>query len=252
MIKLPGDIKLKPNVKYLMLRHDSSNDIKNLALSFCEKYDRFKEESRAGGVFVIAVGGAEATAKTYLVKEFKKLLRDRINVLVLAMDDYLKLSRKERKETVDALRVRGKMGEEDLPIYEIGNDPSLTDFELLIKHIHELKEGKSITKNVYDHTDGNILKNVEKVEPIKKGIVFFEGIFALRDELDGVADLNVFVYTAEEKKHQRVAKRDSVERGHGDYWANKYFFEAQVPSYRKYIEPTIRNADVIIDTTNLF
>ena len=88
--------------------------------------------------------------------------------------------------------------------------------------------------------------------PVKEGILFVEGIFALKDELDGIADLNVFVYTAEEKKSQRVARRDSVERGNGDYWANKYFLEAQIPSYRRHIEPTIKNADVIIDTTNLF
>ena len=251
MIKLPEAIKLKPNIEYLTLRHNSPNDIKNLITFFSEKYDNFKKKS-ASSIFVIAVGGAEATAKTYLVNEFKKLLQDRISTLVLAMDDYLRLSRKERKEKVDALRVRGKMSEEDLLIYEIGNDPSLTDFESLKKHINELKKSKSITKNVYDHTDGNVVKFKEEVEAIKKGILFFEGIFALKAELNGIADLNIFVYADEEKKHQRITKRDSVERGHGDYWANKYFLEAQIPSYRRYVEPTIKNADVIIDTTNLF
>lgn len=250
-IKSPANIELKSNVEYLMLRHDSPNDIQNLIINFCEKYDHFKEKS-ASGIFVIAVGGAEATAKTYLVNEFKKLLRDRIHIIVLAMDDYLKLSRKERKEKVDTLRERGTMSDEDLLVYEIGNAPSLTDFESLKKNINELKEGKPIIKNIYNHTDGNIIKNREEVGPVKEGILFVEGIFALKDELDGIADLNIFVYSAEEKKSQRVARRDSVERGHGDYLANKYFLEAQIPSYRRHIEPTIKNADVIIDTTNLF
>lgn len=253
--ELPRKTKIKPNAKYINLVRVSpvkSPSVKPLADAVTQRYQAFLGSSPKNRVFVVAIGGAEGTAKTFLAFEIKRLLGAEIKIRTLAMDDYYKLSRRERKRKVQELKQKGRMGREDLMIFEISNDPALSDFQLLLRHIDALKQGRAVKKHFYDHSNGEIIRNCKTVQPPGQGILLVEGVYALRKELKQAADLNVFVFAEEEKKYQRVSKRDATERAHGIYRSNKYFFEAQLTSYRRYVEPTIRNADIIVNTTHLF
>ena len=252
--ELSAETEIAQTAKYINLTRASQTHTpsgKQLANAIAEQYKLFSKRHK-NRIFVVAIGGAEGTAKTFLASEITTLLGKDVGVRVLAMDDYYKMSRKERKSKVQELRKKGKMSREDLMIFEISNDPALSDFQLLLKHIRSLKQGVAIQKHVYDHSNGEIIRDSETVDPFPSGILIVEGIYALRNELRQAADLNVFVFTEEEKKYQRVSERDADQRAHGVYKSNKYFFEAQLPSYRKYIEPTIKNAGIIVNTTHLF
>jgi uridine kinase len=252
--ELSAETIITQTAKYLNLTRTSQTlppSGKQLADAIAEQYKLFSNY-HTNRVFVVALGGAEGTAKTFLASEITTLLGKEVEVKVLAMDDYYKLSRKERKSKVQELKKEGKMSREDLMIFEISNDPTLSDFQLLLEHIKLLKQGTAIQKHFYNHRNGEIIRNSETIEPLPGGILIVEGIYALRDELKQVADLNVFVFTEEGKKYQRVSERDADQRAHGVYKSNKYFFEAQLPSYRKYIEPTAKNAGIIVNTTHLF
>ena len=253
--ELPKKIRVKPGVKYINLTRTTPNQppsVKPLADAIAKKYHAFLRSAPKNRVFVVAIGGAEGTAKTFLASEIQRLFWGKIEIRTLAMDDYYKLSRRERKRKVQELKQTGRMNREDLMIFEISNNPVLSDFQLLLQHIEALKQGRAIQKHFYDHSDGEIICNRETVQPPRQGILLVEGVYALREELKRAVDLAVFVFAEEEKKYQRVSKRDATERAHGIYMSNKYFFEAQLTSYRRYIEPTIRNADIIVNTTRLF
>ncbi|MBN2066916.1 MAG: hypothetical protein JW744_00430 [Candidatus Diapherotrites archaeon] len=253
--ELPKRVKIKPGARYLNLAKGEatpSQAVRPLTDAIAQSYRAFLQHSPRKQVFVVGIGGAEGTAKTFLASEITKLLGDHVEVRTLAMDDYYKMSRRERKKKVQELKRKGRMSRENLMIFEISNDPVLSDFQTLLEHIEALKQGRPVQKHFYDHSNGEIIRNSRRVEPMQQGILLVEGIYALRKELRRAIDCGVFVFTGEEKKYQRVSKRDAAERAHGIYRSNKYFFEAQLTSYRRYIEPTIRNADIVVNTTHLF
>lgn len=123
--------------------------------------------------------------------------------------------------------------------------PFAFDTDLLIEHVKDLIEFKSIEKPVYDYTKHTRTDETIHQEP--KEVIILEGILILDDpRLRELMDIKVYVDTADDIRLIRRIKRDIEERGRSlDSVINQYLNVVKV-MHDQFVEPTKRYADLII------
>lgn len=123
--------------------------------------------------------------------------------------------------------------------------PNSIEFELLKKHIEDLKEGREIKKPIYDFKTHSRIDNTILVHPSK--IIVIEGILVLAvKEIRDLCDMKIFVDTDADEMLLRRVERDMKERGRSfDSIKNQYLTTVK-PMYLEFCEPSKRYADVII------
>lgn len=178
---------------------------------------------------VIGVAGGSGSGKTSVTRAIYDRFTDK-SILVLEQDYYYKnqahLSFEERLNTN----------------YD---HPFAFDNDLLIQHVKDLTEKKTIEKPVYDYKLHTRSDKVIHVEP--KDVIIVEGILILEDaELRELMDIKVFVDTDADLRIIRRLMRDIKERGRSlDSVIDQYLNNVR-PSHEQFIEPTKRYADIII------
>ncbi|WP_206207784.1 uridine kinase [Virgibacillus profundi] len=178
---------------------------------------------------VIGVAGGSGSGKTSVTRSICQRFSDK-TILVIEQDYYYK-------------------DQSHLPIEERLNTnydhPLAFDNDLLIEHLHQLMDHKSIEKPVYDYKIHNRSDKVIPVEP--KEVIIVEGILILEDpRLVDLMDIKVFVDTDADLRIIRRLLRDIKERGRTlDSVIDQYISNVR-PSHLQFIEPTKRYADIII------
>jgi uridine kinase len=98
---------------------------------------------------------------------------------------------------------------------------------------------------VYDFTAHK--RSSQTVTVMPAPIIVVEGLFALFDpELRNMASLKVFVDTAPDVRFIRRLQRDISERGRSAQSVIEQYLQTVRPMHKQFIEPTKRNADVIL------
>ncbi|WP_176447469.1 uridine kinase [Lentibacillus sp. CBA3610] len=178
---------------------------------------------------VIGVAGGSGSGKTSVTRSICQRFQDK-TILVIEQDYYYKdqshLPYEERLSTN----------------YD---HPLAFDNDLLIRHVHDLINHKTIEKPVYDyklHTRSNEVINVEPKE-----VIILEGILILEDQrLVDLMDIRVFVDTDADVRIIRRLSRDIKERGRTlDSVIDQYENNVR-PMHLQFVEPTKRYADIII------
>jgi uridine kinase len=123
--------------------------------------------------------------------------------------------------------------------------PDSLDTDLLIEHIKQLKEWKSIDLPVYDFKTHTRTPRSLTVQP--QSVIIVEGILifveqALRDEFD----VKIFVDTNPDIRFIRRLQRDIAERGRTTDSVIKQYLNTVRPMHLEFVEPSKRYADVII------
>jgi uridine kinase len=178
---------------------------------------------------VIGVAGGSGSGKTSVTRSIYEQFTDK-TILVLEQDYYYKdqshLAFEERLNTN----------------YD---HPLAFDNDLLIEHLNDLLNQKSIDKPVYDYKNHTRSAEVIHVEP--KEVIIVEGILILDDaRLMDLMDIKVFVDTDADLRIIRRLLRDIKERGRTlDSVIDQYLDNVR-PSHLQFIEPTKRYADIII------
>lgn len=91
-------------------------------------------------------------------------------------------------------------------------DPRENNFELMYQQVKAMKEGKSISKPIYNHVNGTLDEN-ETIEPTP--IVIFEGLHPFHDpRVEALMDFKIYVDITPEVKFNWKVQRDHEERGH--------------------------------------
>lgn len=123
--------------------------------------------------------------------------------------------------------------------------PNSIEFELLKKHIEDLKNGKSIQRPIYDFTTHSRKEGSVKINPSK--IIVVEGIliFAV-PEIRELFDVKIFVDTDADEMILRRIERDMSERGRSFESIKNQYLTTVKPMYLEFCEPSKRYADVII------
>jgi uridine kinase len=123
--------------------------------------------------------------------------------------------------------------------------PDSIEFELMIKHLQDLKEGKSIEQPIYSYI--TCTRAAETVTIYPREVIIVEGILVLcNPELRELMDLKVFVDTDPDDRLIRVINRDIEERGRSVNKVIERYERTVKPMHELFIEPTKRFADLII------
>lgn len=123
--------------------------------------------------------------------------------------------------------------------------PRAIDFELLGKHLQDLKKGSPIHQPVYSFVKHNRTKDTILTHPRKVMIV--EGILIMTNpQIRDIFDIKIFVHADSDERLIRRLKRDINERGRDlDEVLNRYQNTLK-PMHNQFIEPTKEFADIII------
>lgn len=179
---------------------------------------------------LIGIAGGSASGKSSIAQRLKEEFSLTNSVVIIRQDDYYKdqshLSMEERVKTN----------------YD---HPFAFDNDLLIKHLHDLMDGRSIEKPTYDYTVHNRSDVTETVKPCD--VIVLEGLFVLESEkLRNLLDMKIFVDTDADIRFIRRMVRDVKERGRSlDSVVSQYTTTVRV-MHDLFIEPSKRYANLII------
>ena len=100
----------------------------------------------------------------------------------------------------------------DGPVIRNFDHPNALDTNLLIKHINQLRAGKSIERPIYDFTISDRKNETVKIDPLP--ILIVEGLLIFNiPELMPLFDLRIYVDVPLDIAIIRRIKRDHIDRG---------------------------------------
>jgi uridine kinase len=179
--------------------------------------------------FVIGVAGGSGSGKSTVTREVLASVGPEMVAVVMQDDYYLDqthLSPEERR----------------LTNYD---HPKAFDWPLMVQHVRTLRSGQPIEMPVYDFAADNRSSQTITVKPAP--VIVIEGLFALFDaDLRKMMSLKIFVDTAPDVRFIRRLQRDMAERGRSADSVIQQYLETVRPMHKQFIEPTRRNADVIL------
>ena len=123
--------------------------------------------------------------------------------------------------------------------------PDAIDNDLLVAHVAALRRGESIDLPLYDFKSHVRRPETLRVEP--KLITIVEGILIFAEpRLLAEMDVKVFVDTPDDIRFIRRLRRDIAERGRNVDSVIEQWIETVRPMHQQFVEPSKRQADVII------
>ena len=181
-------------------------------------------------MLIIGIAGGTGSGKTTVVQKITGLLKKE-EVVVIPQDSYYKdnshLSMEERQE-------------------QNFDHPDSVDFDLLIRHLTELKQGRPIEQPVYSYITCS-RSRTETVHVDPAHIIIVEGILIFTcPELRNMLDIRVFVDADADDRLSRVISRDIVERGKSVEKVLSRYEKTVKPMHLQFIEPSKRYADIIV------
>jgi uridine kinase len=179
--------------------------------------------------FVIGVAGGSGSGKSTVTREVLSSIGPEMVAVVMQDDYYLDqthMSPEDRRKTN----------------YD---HPQAFDWPLMVQQVQALMHGQAIEMPEYDFAADNRSSKTITVKPAP--VIVIEGLFALFDaDLCNMMSLKIFVDTAADVRFIRRLQRDMAERGRSaDSVINQYLATVR-PMHKQFIEPTKRNADVIL------
>lgn len=180
-------------------------------------------------MLLIGIAGGSGSGKTTVVKKLIEALPED-SISVVSQDAYYwdngNLSPEAKKE--------------------INFDhPDAIEWDLLVKHLDMLKEGKTIPMPIYTYVTCARSQEVIPVKPTE--VVIVEGILIMTcPELVKRLDIKIFVDTDGDDRLMRIIRRDIEERGRTVSDVLRHYETFVKPMHNQFIEPTKRLADIII------
>ena len=176
---------------------------------------------------LIGIAGGSACGKLTLLNEIKSQITE-FKICEINMDSYYK---EVPKDT-------------NLKEYNF-DTPQAFDFELLFNHIKDLRNGKSIERNVYNYKENKMSNDKIKIESCP--IIMIEGIFAFYDSrIRNLIDLKIFIDTDSDIRLSRIIYRDIYERGRDLQTSIERYHKFVKPGFEEFVAPTKRYADIVI------
>ena len=180
-------------------------------------------------MYIIGIAGGTGSGKTTVVKEIVNSL-PKGSVVVIPQDSYYKDSSHVPVEERQFINF---------------DHPDAFDWELLVKQIGMLREGKAIDQPTYSYITCTRQSEVVHIEP--KEVIIIEGIMALvNPELRELMDLKIFVDADADDRLIRLIRRDVIERGRTPETVISRYERIVKEMHWEFIEPTKKFADIIM------
>ena len=179
-------------------------------------------------IMVIGIAGGTGSGKTTITRRLIQAFGE--DVSVVHHDNYYK-------------------AHHDMPFEERAklnyDHPNAFDTDLMLNHLRQLKQGKSIQCPVYDYsihdrTDKTILIRPTRVI-IVEGILIYESLELCRE-----MDIKIYVDTDADVRILRRIVRDVRDRGRSLEGIIDQYINTVKPMHEQFVEPSKRRADVII------
>lgn len=180
-------------------------------------------------MLIIGIAGGSGSGKTTVVRALTEQLKEK--VVVIPQDSYYKDSSHLPMEERQKVNF---------------DHPDSIDFDLLIKHLKELKKGHSVEQPVYSYiTCSRSATETVTVHPAE--VIIVEGILIFCcAELRKQMDIKIFVDADDDDRLMRVMARDILDRGKTVETVIQRYSRTVKPMFLQFIEPSKRYADVII------
>ncbi|OAZ04827.1 uridine kinase [Flavobacterium succinicans] len=180
-------------------------------------------------MLIIGIAGGTGSGKTTVVHQIMNELPD-AEVGIISQDSYYKENKNLSYEERSNINF---------------DHPRAIDFELLVAHLKELKQGNIIDQPVYSFIKHNRTDDVIITHPRKVMIV--EGILIFTNpELRDLFDIKVYVHADSDERLIRRLRRDISERGRDMEEVLTRYQHTLKPMHEQFIEPTKAYADIII------
>ena len=179
---------------------------------------------------LIGIAGGTGSGKSTFTNRIKKQFGD--DVTVIYHDNYYR-----RRD--------------DIPFEErkkINYDhPDALETDMLIRHIKQLKAGKSVVCPVYDFSVHNRSDKTVVIKPSK--VILVEGILVLQNpELCDLLDIKIFVEADADERILRRVLRDVEERGRDLRGIIDQYLTTVKPMHYRFVEPSKAKADIVINS----
>ena len=179
--------------------------------------------------FVIGVAGGSGSGKSTVTRQVLASIGPEMAAVVM-QDDYY--------------RDQTHIAPDERPNTNYDH-PDAFDWPLMMQHVKALRHGEAIEMPVYDFALHNRSSKTITVKPAP--VIVIEGLFALYDAwLRKMMSLKLFVDTAPDVRFIRRLQRDISERGRSTQSVIDQYLETVRPMHKQFIEPTKREADVIL------
>ena len=176
----------------------------------------------------LGVAGGSCSGKSTLVNCLKSQLE--FNVSTLAFDSYY----------CD----QGHLSIDERALVNYDHPDSL-DVDLFIKNLRSMREGFTISSPIYDFATHTRSAERSMVSPTE--VVLIDGILLLVfPDICNLLDISVFVSAPENVRLERRVVRDVAERGRTAEQARAQFLRTVQPMHDQFVEPSKKNADLII------
>ncbi len=182
-------------------------------------------------MLIIGIAGGTGSGKTTVVRQIMDELNNE-EVDLISQDSYYQdtshLPLEERKK--------------------INFDhPKSIDFDLLVEHLKQLRNGQTIEEPVYSFQEHNRTKETRTIHPRK--VIIVEGILILtHTDIRDMFDIKIYVHADSDERLIRRLKRDINERGRDLDEVLWRYQTTLKPMHQQFIEPTKEFADIIIPT----
>lgn len=178
---------------------------------------------------VIGVAGGSGSGKTTVVRRIMDSIGDD-QVTVLEHDRYYRDRNDLRLEERASLNY---------------DHPDSLETDLLVRHVQELRDGRSVEIPVYDFARHARQTATVPAHPRKAIIV--EGILIFSDAaLRRMMDVKVFVDADDDTRFIRRLQRDISDRGRTVASVIEQYLGTVKPMHLEFVEPSKRYADIII------
>ena len=179
-------------------------------------------------VMVIGIAGGTGSGKTTITRKLMQRFGNEVSVIY--HDNYYKAHHNMPYEE------RAKLNYDQ---------PDAFDTDQLIEAVRALKKGRSVICPVYDYSIHDRSEKTVTVKPAR--VVIVEGILIFENkELCSLMDIKVFVDADADVRILRRIVRDVRDRGRSlESVVNQYLGTVK-PMHEKYVEPSKRNADIIV------
>ncbi|MCX6246326.1 MAG: uridine kinase [Bacteroidetes bacterium] len=180
-------------------------------------------------MLIIGIAGGSGSGKSTVVKQIIRLLpKDAVSII--PQDAYY--------------RDNGHLSAEERARINFDH-PSSIEFNLLIRHLDELKTGGSVEMPVYSYV--TCARSKETIPVVPKEVIIVEGILILTNpRLRKRMDIKVYVDADGDDRLMRIIRRDIEERGRSFQQVLQHYDKFVKPMHLQFIEPTKRYADIIV------
>lgn len=180
-------------------------------------------------MIIIGIAGGTGSGKTTVVRKIMERLPFG-EVGIISQDNYYKDSSHVPVEDRQKINF---------------DEPAAFDWDLLLEHLEELKQGHAIEMPTYSYLTCSRNKETIHLEP--HDVVVIEGILVLSDpRLRGIMDIKVYVDADGDDRLIRVISRDCIERGRTAQEVIDRYQRVLKPMHLLHIEPAKRYANLIV------